>query len=126
MTRPRRRWLTGERRRWSALVVVCCGQLMVVLDTTIVNVALPAISNDLHVSQSSLTWVVNAYLIPFGSLLLLCGRLGDLFGRKRIFLTGLVVFTIASVACGLAQDVTTLVIARFVQGVGSALTGSVV
>src|SRR5215831_5593007 len=90
-------------RRWFALVVVCLAQLMNTLDATIVNVALPAIQADLHFSQASLTWVVNAYLISFGSFLLLAGRLGDLLGRKRIFLAGLLLFTLASVACGLAR-----------------------
>ena len=93
----------GERARWIALVVLCAGFLMIILDQTIVNVALPSIQTDLHFSQSSLAWVVNAYLIAFGGLLLLVGRLGDLIGRKRIFLVGLTMFTIASMLCGLAQ-----------------------
>ena len=88
----------GDRRRWIALAVVCLGQLMIVLDATIVNVALPAIQRDLDFSQANLTWVVNAYLITFGSFLLLAGRLGDLVGRKRVFLAGLALFTLASVA----------------------------
>src|SRR5213595_1850227 len=90
--------------RWLALIVLCAGMLMIVLDATIVNVALPSIQSDLGFSQSSLAWVVNAYLIAFGGLLLLAGRLGDLIGRKRIFLAGLAVFTAASLACGLAQS----------------------
>src|SRR5213082_316629 len=88
--------ITTDRRRWIALVVVCFGQLMIVLDSTIVNVALPSIQRDLHFSQAELTWVVNAYLITFGSFLLLAGRLGDLIGRKRVFLSGIALFTIAS------------------------------
>src|SRR5712664_4322866 len=99
----------GERRRWLALVVVCFGQLMIVLDSTIVNVALPSIQRDLHFSQADLTWVVNAYLITFGSLLLLAGRAGDLVGRKKVFLGGVVLFTAASVLCGLALDPATLI-----------------
>src|SRR6478752_6346042 len=97
----------GERTdpsRWIALVVLCVGMLMIVLDVTVVNVALPNIQSDLHFSQSSLAWVVNAYLIAFGGLLLLAGRLGDLLGRKSVFLAGLVVFTAASVLCGAAQN----------------------
>src|SRR6187551_706086 len=93
----------SERQRWIALVVLCAGFLMIILDQTIVNVALPSIQSDLHFSQSNLAWVVNAYLIAFGGLLLLAGRLGDLLGRKRIFLTGLTIFTLASLLCGVAQ-----------------------
>src|SRR3712207_1527139 len=93
-----------SRDRWLALVVLCVGMLMIILDTTIVNVALPSIQDDLGFSQSSLAWVVNAYLIAFGGLLLLAGRLGDLVGRRRMFLAGLVVFTLASIACGIAQS----------------------
>src|ERR671926_898356 len=94
----------AQRRRWFALIVVCLAQLMNTLDGTIVNVALPTIQADLHFSQANLTWVVNGYLITFGSFLLLAGRLGDLIGRKRVFLAGLVLFTAASAACGLAHD----------------------
>src|SRR6516165_5754521 len=94
----------ADRRRWTALIVLCAGFLMIILDQTIVNVALPSIQSDLHFSQSSLAWVVNAYLIAFGGLLLLVGRLGDLIGRRRIFLIGLTVFTSASLLCGLAQS----------------------
>ena len=119
-------FLTDERRRWVVLVVVCFGQLMIVLDTTIVNVALPSIQGDLHFSQSSLTWVVNAYLLAFGSFLLLAGRLSDLFGSRRIFLLGLAVFTAASVLCGIAASPAMLIAARFVQGFGGALTAAVV
>jgi len=118
--------LEGDRRRWAALVAVLLAQLMIVLDATIVNVALPSIQQDLHFSQSSLTWVVNAYLITFGSFLLVAGRLGDLVGRRRILIFGLVVFTAASVLCGVAQDSTMLVAARFVQGLGGALSSAVV
>jgi EmrB/QacA subfamily drug resistance transporter len=108
-----------------ALIVLCTGMLMIVLDMTIVNVALPAIQKDLGFSQSSLAWVVNAYLIAFGGLLLLAGRLGDLIGRKRIFLLGLGVFTVASVLCGLSGSAAMLIIARFVQGVGGAMATAV-
>src|SRR5712691_8289121 len=93
-----------DRGRRIPLVVLCAGMLMIILDATIVNVALPSIQSDLRFSQSSLAWVVNAYLIAFGGLLLLAGRLGDLMGRKRIFLIGLTVFTSASLVCGLAQS----------------------
>ncbi|MGC1813704.1 MAG: MFS transporter, partial [Solirubrobacterales bacterium] len=106
----------SDRTRWIALFVVCLGQLMIVLDTTIVNVALPSIQQDLHFSQSSLTWVIDGYLITFGSLLLLAGRLGDLFGRKRIFLIGLASFVVASMICGVAQSEAMLIGARFAQG----------
>jgi EmrB/QacA subfamily drug resistance transporter len=113
-----------ERRRWTALVVLCIGMLMIVLDATIVNVALPSIQDDLGFSQSSLAWVVNAYLITFGGLLLLAGRLGDLLGRRRVFLVGLAVFTAASLFCGIAQSQSLLIAGRFVQGVGGALTSA--
>src|SRR5713226_2839933 len=118
--------LRPDPRRWLALIVVCFGQLMIVLDSTIVNVALPSIQRDLHFSQADLTWVVNAYLITYGSLLLLAGRAGDLIGRKRVFLAGVVVFTVASVMSGFAQTPTELVIARFVQGAGGALSAGVI
>ena len=116
----------ANRNRWVALVVLCIGMLMIVLDQTIVNVALPSIQSDLDFSQSDLAWVVNAYLIPFGGLLLLAGRLGDLIGRKRVFLFGLAVFTGASLLCGLADSQAVLVGARFVQGIGGALTSAVI
>ena len=116
----------ADRRRWIALVVLCAGFLMIILDQTIVNVALPSIQSDLHFSQSALAWVVNAYLIAFGGLLLLVGRLGDLIGRRRIFLAGLTVFTSASLLCGLAQSQALLIGARFVQGVGGAMTAAVI
>jgi EmrB/QacA subfamily drug resistance transporter len=109
-----------------ALVVVCLAQLMIVLDTTIVNVALPSIQRDLHFSQGNLTWVINAFLVTFGSFLLLAGRLGDLLGRKRVFLAGLVVFTLASVLCGAAPTQGFLIAARFVQGIGAAMQASVI
>jgi EmrB/QacA subfamily drug resistance transporter len=115
-----------DRSRWIALYVLCVGVLMIVLDATVVNVALPSIQTDLGFSQSSLAWVVNAYLIAFGSLLLLAGRLGDLIGRRTIFMAGLVVFTAASLTCGLAQSQEMLVAARFVQGIGGAMTSAVV
>jgi EmrB/QacA subfamily drug resistance transporter len=117
---------TSDTRRWIALVVVLLGQMMIVLDASIVNVALPAIQRDLRFSQANLTWVVNAYMITFGSFLLMAGRLGDLVGRKRVFLAGLVLFTGASVACGLAQDQAVLVSARFLQGLGGALASAVI
>ncbi len=107
-------------------MIVCLAQLMIVLDVTIVNVALPSIQRDLHFSQSNLTWVVNAFLVTFGSLLLLAGRLGDLAGRKRVFLAGLTVFTAASLVCGLAPSQGVLIAARFVQGVGAAAQASVI
>ena len=113
-------------RRWIALVVVCLAQLMNVLDTTIVNVALPAIQRDLHFTQGNLTWVINAFLIAFGSLLLLAGRLGDLLSRRRLFLAGVVVFTAASALCGLAPTQGLLIAARFVQGAGAALSTSAI
>jgi EmrB/QacA subfamily drug resistance transporter len=118
--------LSAERRRWVALAVLCLGQLMMVLDATIVNVALPSIQNDLHFSQGNLTWVMNGYLITFGGFLLLAGRLGDLVGRKRIFLTGLVMFTVASVLCGIADSQALLIGARLLQGVGGAVASSVI
>src|SRR5437762_5602161 len=110
--------IATERNRWIALVVLCTGMLMIVLDATVVNVALPSIQDDLGFSQSSLAWVVNAYLIAFGGLLLLAGRFGDILGRKRVFMAGLAVFTLASLLCGVAQSQGVLVAARFVQGVG--------
>jgi EmrB/QacA subfamily drug resistance transporter len=116
----------NDRSRWIALVVLCVGFLMIILDQTIVNVALPSIQDDLGFSQSSLAWVVNAYLIAFGGLLLLAGRLGDLIGRKRIFMVGLTVFTFASLLCGLSQSQELLIGARFVQGAGGAMTAAVI
>ena len=107
-------------------MIVCLAQLMIVLDVTIVNVALPSIQRDLHFSQSNLTWVVDAFLVTFGSLLLLAGRLGDLAGRKRVFLAGLTVFTAASLVCGVAPSQGVLIAARAVQGVGAAAQASVI
>jgi EmrB/QacA subfamily drug resistance transporter len=109
-----------------ALVVVCLGQLMMVVDMTVVNVALPVIQRDLSFSQADLTWVVGAYLISYGSFLLLAGRLGDLLGRKRVFLAGLTLFTVASMACGVANDQLALIAARFLQGLGGAIATSVI
>jgi EmrB/QacA subfamily drug resistance transporter len=116
----------ADRSRWVALYVLCAGMLMIVLDVTVVNVALPAIQEQLHFSSSSLAWVVNAYLIAFGGLLLLAGRLGDLIGRRTIFLAGVALFTGASAACGLAESQAVLVVARFVQGIGGAMTSAVI
>jgi EmrB/QacA subfamily drug resistance transporter len=115
-----------DRKRWIALYVLCAGVLMIVIDATIVNVALPSIQDDLGFSQSNLAWVVNAYLIAFGGLLLLAGRMGDLIGQRRIFLVGLGVFTVASLLCATAQSQGVLIAARFVQGVGGALTSAVI
>src|SRR3954465_4983639 len=113
-------------RRWLALYVLCTGMLMIVLDATIVNVALPSIQDDLGFSQSNLAWVVNSYLIAFGGLLLLAGRLGDLIGQRRVFLIGLAVFTAASAACALAQTQGMLIGARFIQGAGGAIASAVI
>ena len=115
-----------DRRRWIALIVVCLAMLMSALDSSIVNVALPSIQKDLHFSQSSLTWVVDAYLIAFGSFLLLAGRLGDLLGRKKVFLSGVAIFTLSSLVCALAQNQATLITARFFQGLGGAVSTSVI
>jgi EmrB/QacA subfamily drug resistance transporter len=116
----------GDRHRWIALVVVCFGMFMAALDGSIVNVALPAIQKSLHFSQSGLTWVVDAYLISFGSFLLMAGRLGDLIGRKKVFLAGITLFTLASIVCGSASSQEMLVVSRFVQGIGGALSSSVI
>src|SRR5919107_3220319 len=112
---------SSDGSRWIALYVLCTGVLMIVLDVTVVNVALPSIQDDLDFTQSSLAWVVNAYLIAFGGLLLLAGRFGDLIGRRTVFMAGLLVFTVASLLCGLAQSQEMLVGARFIQGVGGAM-----
>src|ERR671922_1186720 len=117
---------TAERRHWLALYVLCVGMLMIVLDATIVNVALPSIQEDLGFSQNDLAWVVNAYLVAFGGLLLLAGRVGDLVGQRRVFLVGLGVFTGASLLCAVAQSQGILIGARFVQGIGGALTSAVI
>jgi len=116
---------TDDRSRWLALYVLCAGVLMIVLDATVVNVALPSIQDDLGFSSSSLAWVVNAYLIAFGSSLLLAGRLGDLMGRRNIFLAGMAIFTGLSLVCGLAPTQGVLVGARFFQGIGGAMTAAV-
>ena len=126
MTETETRQTTIEgQKRWFALVVLCMGSLMIVLDTTIVNVALPSIRTDLGFTQESLAWVVNAYLLTFGGFLLLGGRLGDLFGQRRLFLSGITLFTLASLACGLATSQGMLVGARAVQGVGGAVASAV-
>lgn len=113
------------RQRWSALILLCLGELMIVLDTTIVNVALPSIRADLGFTETSLVWVVNAYMLTFGGFLLLGGRLGDLYGQRRLFLLGIAGFTLASLACGLAQTQALLVAARALQGVGGAVVSAV-
>src|SRR5450830_1066058 len=115
----------GSDHRWLALIVLCLGVLMIVLDTTIVNVALPSIQTDLHFTQTSLAWVVNAYMLSFGGFLLLGGRLGDLYGHRRLFLLGLTLFTLASLACGIANAQGLLIAARAVQGLGGAVVSAV-
>src|SRR5246127_3252872 len=113
------------RSRWFALIVLCSGTLMIVLDSTIVNVALPAIRSDLGFSETSLAWVVNAYLLTFGGFLLLGGRLGDLFGNRRLFLTGISIFTLASLVCGISESQLMLITARTIQGFGGAVFSAV-
>ena len=115
----------STRTRWLALIILCVGDLMIVVDTTVVNVALPSISSDLGFSQTSLAWVVNAYLLTYGGCLLLGGRLGDLFGHRRLFLIGISLFTLASLACGVATSQAFLIAARSVQGVGGAIASAV-
>src|SRR3954447_1060706 len=117
--------MTDTKSRWLALYVLCLGDLMIVLDSSIVNVALPSIQADLGFSQSALAWVVNAYLLTFGGFLLLAGRLGDLLGNRRVFLGGVVAFVLASVACGLAPTSGLLVVGRAVQGLGGAAVSAV-
>src|SRR3954447_26955473 len=117
---------TTDRTRWLALYVLCAGVLMIVLDATVVNVALPSIQDDLAFSQTSLAWVVHAYLIAFGGLLLLGGRVGDLIGQRRIFLAGPAAITPASLLCAASQRQVLLIAAGFVQGVGGALTSAVI
>src|SRR6266850_100095 len=117
--------LDSTRTRWLALIVLCLGDLMIVLDTTIVNVALPSIRTDLGFTETSLAWVVNAYLLTFGGFLLLGGRLGDLYGHRRLFVSGIALFTLASLACGLANSQGLLETARAVQGVGGAIASAV-
>jgi EmrB/QacA subfamily drug resistance transporter len=114
-----------DRRRWWALIVLCLGELMIVLDTTIVNVALPSIRTDLGFSETTLVWVVNAYMLTYGGFLLLGGRLGDLYGHRKMFLGGIAFFTAASLACGLAPSQATLIAARAVQGLGGAIVSAV-
>jgi EmrB/QacA subfamily drug resistance transporter len=115
-----------ERRRWIALAVLCLGQLMMVLDATIVNVALPSIQRELHFTQANLTWVIDGYLITFGGFLLLAGRFGDLIGRKKVFLSGLALFVVASMLCGVADSQAMLIGARLIQGIGGAVASSVI
>jgi EmrB/QacA subfamily drug resistance transporter len=115
----------STRRRWLALYVLCLADLMIVLDSTIVNVALPSIRTDLGFSEASLAWVVNAYLLTFGGFLLLAGRLGDLYGQKRVFLFGIAEFTVASLLCGLANSQTFLIVARAIQGLGAAIVSAI-
>jgi EmrB/QacA subfamily drug resistance transporter len=113
------------RKRWLALYVLCLADLMIVLDSTIVNVALPSIRNDLDFSEASLAWVVNAYLLTFGGFLLLAGRLGDLFGQRRVFIFGIAEFTVASLLCGVANSQTFLIVARAIQGFGGAVVSAI-
>src|SRR5881227_681700 len=114
-----------SRTRWFALYTLCLASLMIVLDVTVVNVALPSIREDLGFSQTSLAWVVNAYILTFGGFLLLGGRLGDLYGHRRLFLAGITLFTLSSLACGLAASQGWLIAARAVQGVGGAVASAV-
>src|SRR5215204_3831979 len=116
---------SSDRHRWIALYVLCTGVLMIVLDVTVVNVALPSIREDLGFSQASLAWVVNAYLITFGGFLLLGGRLGDLFGHRRLFVAGVALFTAASAVCGFSNSQGMLIGARAVQGLGAAVVSAV-
>src|SRR3979411_743870 len=118
--------MSMKNSRWLSLTILCTGFLLIVVDMTIVNVALPSIQRDMGFSQYGLAWVINAYLIAFGGLLLLAGRLGDLFGRKRLFLIGLGIFTAASVLCGLSFNQPMLIAARFIQGIGGAVSSSVI
>src|SRR5919108_4979593 len=117
--------ISDNRTRWLALIVLCLGDLMIVLDATIVNVALPSIRDDLGFNQTSLAWVANAYLLTFGGFLLLSGRLGDLYGNRRLFLIGIGLFTAASLACGLSTSQGMLVTARSIQGLGAAIVSAV-
>ncbi|TMC01011.1 MAG: MFS transporter [Chloroflexi bacterium] len=118
--------MSMKNSRWLSLMILCTGFLLIVVDMTIVNVALPSIQKDLGFSQSGLAWVINGYLIAFGGLLLLAGRLGDLFGRKRVYLIGLGIFTAASVLCGLSMNQPMLIAARFIQGIGGAISSAVI
>src|SRR5687767_6755538 len=112
-------------KRWWALIILCFGVLMIVLDTTIVNIALPSIRKDLGFTEASLVWVVNAYLLTFGGFLLLSGRLGDLFGRRKLFLIGISLFTVVSLLCGLAHSQELLIVARALQGLSGAIVAAV-
>src|SRR5947209_6108674 len=118
--------MSSDFRRWAALVIVCFGQLMIMLDSTIVNVALPYMQRDLGFTQSNLTWVVNAYLIAYGSFLLVAGCLGDLIGRRKVFLAGVFLFTVASVGSGFAMGADHLIVGRFLQGLGGSLSAGVI
>src|SRR5438094_828399 len=118
--------MTSNFRRWAALVIVCFGQLMIMVDTTIVNVALPYMQRDLGFSPANLTWWVNAYLIAYGSFLLVAGRLGDLIGRRKVFLAGVFLFTVASIGSGFAQGADHLIVGRFLQGLGGSLSAGVI
>src|SRR5947199_3374624 len=115
-----------KNSRWLSLLVLCTGFLLIVVDATIVNVALPSIQKDLGFSQEGLAWVVNAYLIAYGGLLLLAGRLGDLIGHRRIFIIGLAMFSAASLLCGLSVNQPMLIAARFLQGIGGAVASAVI
>ena len=118
--------MNSNFRRWIALVVICLGQLMVMVDTTIVNVALPAVQRDLHFTPAGLTWVVNAYVIAYASFLLVAGRAGDLIGRRKVFLAGVFLFTVASVGSGFATGADHLIVGRFLQGLGGSLATGVI
>src|SRR3984893_7705333 len=115
-----------KNTRWLSLLILCTGFLLIVVDMTIVNVALPSIQRDLRFTQSGLAWVINAYLIAFAGFLLLAGRLGDLFGRKRVYLIGLGVFIGASLLCGLSFNQPLLIASRFIQGIGGAVSSAVI
>ncbi len=117
--------MIAKDKRWLALYVLCAGELMIVLDTTIVNVALPSIRESLRFTETSLVWVVNAYMLTYGGFLLLGGRLGDLFGQRRLFLAGIALFTLASVVCGVSNSQGLLIAARAVQGLGGAVVSSI-
>src|SRR5688500_9299819 len=114
-----------DRKRWLALCMLCTGELMIVLDTTVVNVALPSIRQDLLFTETSLVWVINAYMVTYGGFLLLGGRLGDLYGQRRLFFWGTALFTLASAVCGLANSQSLLVVARAVQGLGGAVVSAI-
>src|SRR3954463_7078136 len=117
--------MVEKEKRWWALYLLCLGELMIVLDTTVVNVALPSIREDLGFSEATLVWVVNAYMLTYGGFLLLGGRLGDLYGNRKLFLAGITLFTVASIACGLSGSQSLLIAARAVQGLGGAVVSAV-